>query len=88
MPEDCFFFVYSEEDTSEEEEMRVMCVVCRNKSYPNLGWFWQGSIDGYGPWEYKCNVCDCIIHTPDDEKKEDKDNIVHTPDDEKKEDKL
>jgi len=75
MAEDCFFFIYSEEGMSEEdEEIRTMCIECRTKSYPNVGWFWRGSIDGYGPWEYKCHHCDKIIYSHENDIENDLEN--------------
>lgn len=58
--EDCYFWI--DEKVSEEERvMNVMCVPCHDNK-PSTGWFWEGSAKGYGPYEYKCDVCGKVIH--------------------------
>lgn len=58
MAEDCYFFVDMDKDVPDEQRtMSVLCVPCHDQHYPQAGWFWPGSENGYGPWEYKCCVC-------------------------------
>ena len=54
--EDCYFFIDGEKP-EDQRAMSVLCVPCRNKVYPGIGWFWEGSKNGYGPWNYICSVC-------------------------------
>jgi hypothetical protein len=41
--------------------MSALCEKC-HLANPSLGWFWEGSRLGYGPFEYVCNKCGHIIH--------------------------
>lgn len=61
---DCFFFVNL--DVPEEDRtMSVLCVPCRTEKMPDTGWFYRGSVEGYGPFTYKCCLCGSVIHEPD-----------------------
>lgn len=57
--EDCYFYT-----TKKEDELFVvpLCVECHDKSYPELGWFWLGSVRGYGPYLFRCDKCSKIIY--------------------------
>ena len=55
---DCFF--YAEEPS---QKIRVMCVGCK-KDFPDLGWFWEGSRLGYGPFVFACSKCGTVISEP------------------------
>jgi hypothetical protein len=55
---DCYFF----KAESEENTMDAWCTDCRNKKRPHSGWFWHGSVKGYGPWDIKCHECNKFIH--------------------------
>lgn len=58
MPEDCYFFVKMDEDIADDRRtMSVLCIPCQREHYPNVGWFWEGSVEGYGPWNYICCCC-------------------------------
>lgn len=57
--EDCFFYI--EGDCEETKRMRVMCVGCSSAN-PGLGWFYNASKDGYGPFKYVCSKCDKVIY--------------------------
>lgn len=59
---DCFFYT-DEELPLEEQKIRAMCVDCHLK-YPKIGWFWEGSRLGYGPFVFACKKCGCIIYEP------------------------
>ncbi len=63
MFEDCYFFV---DDSIPEDErtMSVLCTKCRDKEKPDLGWLWQGSIFGYGPFDFICSICNHVIYSP------------------------
>lgn len=39
-----------------------MHIECRDLHRPNQGWFYKGSVEGYGPFEYKCKICNGLIH--------------------------
>ncbi len=58
MPQDCYFFVDMDEAIDDSRRtLSVLCVSCRNAEHPDTGWFWEGSREGYGPWEYTCVHC-------------------------------
>lgn len=61
MDEDCFFFI----DLAQPEETRcmsILCVECRSKHMPTTGWFYQGTKDGYGDYDYQCCICQKYVH--------------------------
>lgn len=66
--EDCYFYVNSEQ-AEEEQVIDILCLKCHEK-HPDLGWFWQGSKHGYGPFEFKCSKCKYVIFSPDKNQKE------------------
>lgn len=59
---DCFFFI----DTSLEKDkqtIKSICLECHEKDFKNKNcWFWNGKKLGYGPWDIKCDQCNCFIH--------------------------
>jgi hypothetical protein len=60
---DCYFFIDMDEAVpSEEHKVSPLCIPCREKDYPNVGWFWEGSVKGYGPWDFICKNCGAVIH--------------------------
>jgi len=59
-PKNCYFYV--EGETEESKMIRAMCVECRTQKYPDTGWFYDGSKQGYGPFDYKCAKCKGVIH--------------------------
>lgn len=61
--ESCYFFIdMTQEDIPDDQrKISVLCVDCRNKHWPDTGWFWDGE-QGYGPWDYKCSKCGHLIH--------------------------
>lgn len=58
--ENCYFYTDCTLPVS-EQTIQVMCVNCHVKN-PDLGWFWEGSKMGYGPFDFICNVCGYVIH--------------------------
>lgn len=61
----CYCLVDPRPETTDEDRKIVhLCVECRNEHYPDHGWFWEGSKEGYGPWEFKCFLCGKILHDP------------------------
>ena len=60
--EDCFFYT-DESLVPEKRKICTMCVRCREQ-HPELGWFWEGSKLGYGPFDFICKKCGHIIFTP------------------------
>lgn len=58
---DCYFFV-DLEVPEEDRTISSMHIGCRNEKRPNEGWFYQGSVEGYGPFDYRCKVCNGLIH--------------------------
>jgi hypothetical protein len=66
---DCYFYVDMDVPES-ERRMSAMHVGCRNTNKPNEGWFYRGSVEGYGPFEYRCKICNGIIHEAEQDDKE------------------
>lgn len=60
--EDCYFWINTAVP-ADERTMAVMCVECHEKN--PVGWFWQGSKRGYGPFEYICELCGKLIYKPE-----------------------
>lgn len=58
--EDCYLWI-DENIPEDEQTMNVLCTKCHEKE-PELGWFWEGSKHGYGPFEFICNKCGHIVH--------------------------
>jgi hypothetical protein len=60
MEENCWF--YMDETVPEEEQtINVLCCDCHEK-FPTLGWFWEGSKRGYGPFDFICEKCGHKVH--------------------------
>ena len=61
--EDCYFFVDPDPNVPEEERrMKVICTKCRQEHMPDVGWFYPGSKEGYGPFDYQCCKCQKFIY--------------------------
>lgn len=61
--EDCYFFIETDPAIPEEERrVRVVCTECHDKHMPDTGWFYPGSKEGYGPFNYLCCKCQKVIH--------------------------
>jgi hypothetical protein len=66
MGTDCYFFI--DANTPEDEQtMSVMCTDCRDTKAPEIGWFYRGSVEGYGPFPIECDLCGLIIHKAEDD---------------------
>jgi hypothetical protein len=74
--QDCYFLEDPDPDVPEEKRhMIVLCMSCREKHFPDQGWFYQGSKDGYGPFDFICDRCGEVIHKhEEDESEEDYDD--------------
>jgi hypothetical protein len=61
MSSDCYFFI---DANVPEEERKILClhVKCRDENCPDMGWFYEGSKEGYGPWDFICHFCGGFIH--------------------------
>lgn len=62
---DCYFFV-DMGVPEEERTMSILCVECHEQKMPDVGWFYKGSEEGYGPFLYKCCLCGKVIHAEDE----------------------
>lgn len=64
--QNCYFFV---DPTVPEEErtISVMCVKCHDEEMPETGWFYRGSEEGYGPFDYQCELCGKFVHKVSDD---------------------
>lgn len=63
--EDCYFIV-DMEDTEENQKIQIFCVDCYQKSNNKNGWYWDGSVRGYGPYLFKCQLCEKILYKPEE----------------------
>jgi hypothetical protein len=63
MLEDCYLFI-DETVPEDERTMKVLCVGCRDKEKPTSGWYWKGSVFGYGPFDFVCSVCNHVVYSP------------------------
>jgi len=59
--ENCYFWI-KDEVSEPNPVINVLCVQCRDKNHPKLGWFWEGSKLGYGPFDFICGDCGFVIH--------------------------
>lgn len=64
---DCYFFV-DLNIPEEKRTMSILCIECHDKDMPDVGWFYEGSKEGYGPFEFKCCLCGEIIHEANKDK--------------------
>lgn len=63
LPKDCYWFVKESED--ESNRMAACCVSCGRQR--QLGWFWKGSVMGYGEnHNLDCSICGAAINKYDD----------------------
>lgn len=61
--EDCYFFIDPDPSIPEEKKtLSILCVECHDRDMPDTGWFYRGSTEGYGPWDYECCKCGKFIH--------------------------
>lgn len=61
--EDCYFFIDPDPSIPEEKRtLSILCVECHDRDMPDTGWFYRGSTEGYGPWDYECCKCGKLIH--------------------------
>ena len=58
---DCFLFI-DMNLPEEERRMSVLCVECHNEKMPDTGIFYNGSLEGYSNYNWKCCICNKLIH--------------------------
>lgn len=63
MSKNCYFIVKQDQDQA--EKICALCIECKENYYPDEGWFWEGTKNGYGPWLYQCCNCSQVIHNPE-----------------------
>jgi hypothetical protein len=69
--QDCYFFLTGDESTIDgDRKISPLCLSCRQNHFPHAGWFWEGSTEGYGPFDYKCHHCGATIHKGKKKKRE------------------
>jgi hypothetical protein len=66
--EDCFFYIKGEDP---DAIIECLCVDCRESKFSKLGWFWEGSQKGYGPFKFACESCNKVIYNPPELEEED-----------------
>ena len=65
--QDCYFMVDPDPLISEDKRcMLVFCLPCRDKLHSDQGWFYKGSEEGYGPFDFICDGCGATIHKEND----------------------
>jgi hypothetical protein len=69
--EDCYFWI-DESIPRENRTISIFCTSCRDRERPDIGWFWQGSTLGYGPFDFVCCVCGHMIHSAERDNSENK----------------
>lgn len=58
--EDCYLWM--DKDVPEDKRtMNVLCIKCHEKN--PIGWLWEGSKRGYGPFDFICNTCGHVVHS-------------------------
>lgn len=62
--ENCWFWLDKNLPES-EQKINVLCQKCHDTNFPNLGWFWEGSRFGYGPFNFICGKCGHVIYQPE-----------------------
>lgn len=61
MEKDCYFWI--DPNVPEEERIfNIYCSQCRAKNPKVDCWFWEGSIKGFGPYDYVCDSCGYVVH--------------------------
>jgi hypothetical protein len=76
MSKDCYFFVDPDPNVPENEKtMKVLCVECRDQHMPDTGWFYPGSTEDYGPYDYQCCECGSFVHEANDDEETDDQEI-------------
>lgn len=58
---DCYFY-FENAVPKEDDCLKIMCIKCHDKTKDSRGWFWQGSVKGYGPYDFICDTCGYAIH--------------------------
>lgn len=64
MSKDCYWYVDARLEKP-KQTMKSMCTEC-HKTH-NFGWFWLGSIRGYGNYDLDCAICGTILHRQEQE---------------------
>lgn len=59
--QDCYFY-FETDRPSENDTLKIMCVSCHDSLKSTKGWFWQGSIKGYGPYDFICDTCGKAVY--------------------------
>lgn len=59
--EDCYLWM-DEKVPLEQRTIKILCEQCHLK-FPELGWFWEGSRLGYGPFDFICDQCGHVVHS-------------------------
>lgn len=60
--EDCYFYIDANLP-EDQQKVSPMCQEC-HKNFPDLGWLWEGSKMGYGPFDFICSKCGHVIFSP------------------------
>ena len=69
--ENCYFYI-NEEVPEAERDVKVLCEKCHDEKFPTKGWFWEGSKRGYGPFDFICSECNCIVYSHEKDQNEKK----------------
>jgi hypothetical protein len=59
--EDCYLWM-DQKVPADQRTIKILCEQCHLK-FPELGWFWEGSRLGYGPFDFICDQCGHVVHS-------------------------
>jgi hypothetical protein len=62
--ENCYFWL----DEKNNKQLTIICEKCHEKK--PVGWYWEGSRLGYGPFNFVCDICEHIIYKPEPKQKD------------------
>lgn len=64
----CYLFI-DIETPEEDRTISVLCIDCHDEKMPETGVFYNGSEEGYSNFDWKCCICNKMIHKsePDEE---------------------
>lgn len=52
--------------------MSILCLECHDQKMPDTGWFYRGTEEGYGPFDYQCCICGKYVHKAEDDQDQEK----------------
>lgn len=59
----CYFYTHKD---GNDLKVAALCTKCHDERFPDLGWFWNGYLRGYGPYLFACAKCGDVIYRPEE----------------------